>query len=303
MKISVCIPTYNRLDFLQEAVSSCLSQTFLPYEVLIGDDSKNDDSKNYIESLINSKSTPVIIRYYKHPISLGQLANVNSLIDKAEGDKFVLLHDDDLFFPDALETMINVCRKDNSIQVVYGKQLLIGDDGSDVDNTGFNERFFRTKKYEGHILTSAEAAIVQQFPNDGYMIDMKIVKDLKYGKKESVGNAGDFDFGLRLGLKNLKFYYVDHFTAKYRISNESVARNGTDSAYQSFKLIAAAPYTPKGFDYKAHILKTKAPMAIVQALRKGRKKEAFSIYFSKWHGNKIFTLGGIKRFLLLIFKF
>jgi len=302
MKISVCIPTYNRLDFLEQSLSSCLEQTLLPYEILIGDDSTNEESKEYVANLINTINLPVKIRYYKNAVSLGQLANVNSLIDKAEGDLFVLLHDDDLFFPDALETMYNVFKNDSSVQVVYGKQLLINDDGSDVDNSGFNERFFRTKEFEGSVLTSAEAGIIQQFPNDGYMIKMEIVKELRYGKKEEVGNAGDFDFGLRLGLKNFKFHYVHHFTARYRISNESVARNGTDSAYQSFKLIKAAPYTPTTVDYKSYILKTKAPMAIVQAIRKGRKKEAASIYFSKWHRGRILTPGGIKRLLLLLFK-
>lgn len=302
MKVSVCIPTYNRPDLLDEAIQSCLTQTRLPDQIIIGDDSKNDESMLLVKD-IQEKNPGIDIRYLKHSPSLGQLANVNKLIDAATGDKFVLLHDDDLLLPPAIEIMLNCFEKHPGTNVVFGKQKVISQDGviNEQEGENANRDYLRTAEYEGSKISSVEVGITQQFPNDCYMIDMDIVKKLKYGDKAVVGNAGDFDFGFRLGLCGYKFYFVNEYTAKYRITEGSVARSGTDSGYQAFKLIAGVDYKPKtNINYQEAVLTRKAPVAIVQALQRGKVQDAFDIYFGKYHRKKILTPGGIKRFLILM---
>ncbi len=300
MKITVCIPTYNRPDLLKEAIESCLMQSYPPYEIIIGDDSKNDDSLKLVDSYILNNNVKIV--YQKNAPSLGQLANVNDLMKKASGDKFVLLHDDDLLLPDALESMKQVFDEFPDVQVVYGKQILINEDGSEKleDSEKLNNYYYRTKELEGSVLSSLEAAMVQQFPNDCYMLDMEIVKRHGYGSKDEVGNAGDFDFGFRLGTAGYKFHFLNKVTAKYRVTESSVARNGTDSAYQSYKLIDAIDYKKSGeVDYRKIILSKKSPIAMLQAVNTGKLSDAFNIYKSKWHRGQILTLGGIKRLMII----
>jgi len=302
MKISVCIPTYNRPDLLKEAIDSCLAQTFLPSEILVGDDSKNRESEALVRSYITANPN-ITISYLKNVPSLGQLANVNLLIERASADKFVLLHDDDLLTPTALEVMSRCFETHANAEVVYGRQVLIREDGSENpdESEELNRRFYRTSEFEGTVLSSVEAAILQQFPNDGYMIDMAIVKKIKYGDKDIVGNAGDFDFGLRLGKAGYVFHFVSEVTAKYRVTKSSVARNGTDSGYQSFKLISNLEYAKSSdVDYQKEVLERKAPIAILQATDAGKIRDAISIYFGKWHRGKIFTPGGFRRFFKII---
>lgn len=308
MKITIAIPTCNRIDYFKEALFSCFNQSVLPYEIVIGDDSNNDETEKFIRLLKDSEKKGIVIRYLKNEISLGQLANVNMLIKEAKGDKFMLLHDDDLLLPNAISDLSHCFVQSPDIQAAFGMQCLIKDDGSELSsskNERLNYRFFRTKEYEGRgKLTPLEVAIVQQFPNDCYLLNTDLAKIIGYGDKKIVGNAGDFDFGLRLGLAGTQFYFLPIYTAKYRIYTHSVARDGTDSGYQSYNLILALKdYKPRIIDYREMILKIKAPLAIVQALRKGKRKEAIRIYFSKWHFRKILTLGGIKRFLLIINPF
>src|ERR1700687_4466922 len=71
--ISVCIPTCKRPDLLQLAVKSCLDQTVLPSEILIGDDSPDDSTRLIVEAL--AASSPVPIRYFHNSPALGQAAN------------------------------------------------------------------------------------------------------------------------------------------------------------------------------------------------------------------------------------
>lgn len=301
MRISICIPTYNRPDLLMEAVRSCLAQTLQPFEIIIGDDSKNTQSQEAVLELLERGLGTDQIKYHKNPVSLGQADNVNTLISKVIGDKMVLLHDDDLLLPGALAAMVAAFENNPKVDAVFGKQYIIDNQGEvDLEKSEqANSYFFRAPKYAEHPLSAIEASVVQQFPNDCYMVDSKIAKQIGYRKKEQIGNAGDFDFGLRLALHGARFHYIDQHLAKYRITDSSVARNGTDSGYQAFEIISKSG-VPKDNLYVDLILRRKAPIAVHEAIAYGRKREAVKIYFSKWHRKKIFTPGGIKRFFMLM---
>lgn len=301
MKISICIPTCNRDFLLEEAIKSILSQTYAPWEILIGDDSSNDLSSKLVNKL--KHETSLRINYFKNNPRLGQADNVNALIDKISGEKMVLLHDDDILLPDALENMKNCFETNPDIEAVFGKQYIINEIGeinlSATEN--LNEYFFRTSKFAKNKISSFETGIVQQFPNDCYMIDSAIAKETRYRSKEEIGNAGDFDFGFRLGLRGCKFYFLDMFIAKYRVTSSSVARNGTDSGYQAYKIISETKFL-KDYPHQKtinRVLKNKAPIAIFQAVKLGRTKEASAIFFSSHHRKKLFTPGGVKRLIMI----
>ena len=44
MTVSVCIPTYNQEKFIEQAVRSAYNQTFKPVEIVVSDDSSNDNT-------------------------------------------------------------------------------------------------------------------------------------------------------------------------------------------------------------------------------------------------------------------
>ncbi|MDT0675833.1 glycosyltransferase family 2 protein [Autumnicola musiva] len=302
MKISVCIPTYNRPDLLEEAIDSCMEQTYLPDEILIGDDSKDDRTSSLVDTYRNQSD--VKIKYLRNRPSLGQAANVNRLFASAGGEKVVLLHDDDLLMKTALEKMVECFQSDNTIHAVYGKQYIIDEDGAidEKHSIDLNAYYFRTSYYSENKLSPLEAGMVQQFPNDCYMLDRDVINQIQYRTKDEIGHAGDFDFGFRLGLHGFNLHFINEYTAKYRITKSSVARNGTDSGYQAFRIIREAGITGKSenSDPVNVVLKRKAPVAILQAAKKGEKKEALNIYFSKWHRSQILTLGGMRRLVNII---
>jgi glycosyltransferase involved in cell wall biosynthesis len=299
MKISVCIPTYNRLKTLREAIASCLSQSHLPDEIVIGDDSGSDETENWIKE--KQKDSVIKIRYFHNRPSLKQAANVNHLFKHAEGELLILLHDDDLLMPEAIERLFACFLKKPEIDAAFGKQYLMTDAGV-VDEMGsvtLNDDFYRTSKYEGLKLSSLESGFLQQFPNDGYLIRSK--KAVETGYRESAGDACDFDFALRLGLKNVKLYFLNEYTAKYRLSEDAINKKSTNNAgVLSFKFVEALDVPPESQSFRNKWLKEKAPIAIADATNNRLYTDAMHIYFSKWHRAKIFTPGGIKRFLRIV---
>lgn len=298
-QISVCIPTYQRPKLLKNALESVLEQTLQPDEIVIGDDSRDNRTEQLVLDIQNNCKIPIV--YSHHSPSLGQAENVNFLYDKAKGDKIVLLHDDDLLLPNALADLHRCWETDPDIVAAYGKQYIISEEGVvDIDaSNNLNQMFFRISDHAGLQKSALEAAILHQFPSDAYMVLAAAAKDIKYRRYEEIGNGGDFDFSLRLSLRYPKFFFLDKFTAKYRLSSDAVSTR-TDSAAKSFHIILNTDVPQEIFWAKEYELKRSAPIAIVQLINFGKRKQALDIYFSKYHPlSKRLSLGGLRRFLKL----
>lgn len=92
--ISICIPAYKRLEYLERLLSSISIQTFKDFEVIITDDSNDSTVENFI-SQYNSLF-PVI--YVKNAKALGSPENWNASMRLAKGRWIKMMHDDDWFF-------------------------------------------------------------------------------------------------------------------------------------------------------------------------------------------------------------
>ncbi|QJD80123.1 glycosyltransferase family 2 protein [Spirosoma rhododendri] len=300
--VSIVIPTYNRPALLAEAIRSCLDQTYPPSELIVGDDSPGDESRQVVEAMQVTTSIP--IRHIHNKPSLRQVANVNRLFDAATGDKTMLLHDDDLLLPEALETLVNVFRKHDKVAVAFGKQYLIDQTGQ-IDYASseiFNRDFYRIPPYEGVNMTPFEAGISQQFPNNGYLIDTAIIRQIQYTNES--GDACDFDFGYRIGAAGHRTYFVDSYLGKYRLHNQSISHSrASNPAYHAYKLLVeAAPETQLGKSIRAIRLRERAPIAITEALLMGDRRQAMSILFGPWYRSRLLTPRGIKRVLHTVFN-
>jgi|GEM_PF-1109319 glycosyltransferase involved in cell wall biosynthesis/polysaccharide pyruvyl transferase WcaK-like protein len=100
--VSVIVPTYNRPDMLKEALTSVLSQTYQNFEVIVVNDA-GDDVKDVIDSL--NKEGKII--YLQHKENRGLSAARNTGIKAAKGKYIAYLDDDDIYYPNHLETLVN----------------------------------------------------------------------------------------------------------------------------------------------------------------------------------------------------
>jgi glycosyltransferase involved in cell wall biosynthesis len=92
---SIIIPTYNDKYLLSNALCTILNQSFKDFEIIIVDDSTNNEIEQYINGLKN-----ICIKYTHNTPSLGPVKNWNYGISKAEGRYLILLHHDESFFDD-----------------------------------------------------------------------------------------------------------------------------------------------------------------------------------------------------------
>ncbi len=93
MKISLCIPQYNRIQFLLKNLSILSRQSYGDIEVVISDDASTDDTTEQIEKLIPGYRFPLI--YHKFPKNVGYDANLRKSMELASGEYCFLLGNDD----------------------------------------------------------------------------------------------------------------------------------------------------------------------------------------------------------------
>ncbi|HAE36351.1 TPA: glycosyltransferase family 2 protein [Candidatus Nomurabacteria bacterium] len=93
-KVSICIPAYKEPELIKICLESIVKQTFSNYEVVITDDSPN----NELGIIINSYKDKIKnIRYYKNESNKGSPENWNECVRKAQGEYIKIIHHDDWF--------------------------------------------------------------------------------------------------------------------------------------------------------------------------------------------------------------
>jgi glycosyltransferase involved in cell wall biosynthesis len=118
--VSFCTPTYNRPEFLRRTVQSCLAQTYPHFELIITDNSTNDESARMLSQINDPR-----IRYYSNNGNIGSFANHTRAVSLAQGKYQQILADDDLLKPKFLELMVNAFEKHPTVGVLMAPMALI----------------------------------------------------------------------------------------------------------------------------------------------------------------------------------
>ena len=100
--VSVIIPTKDRPEMLAQAIQSVLNQTFTDLEIIVVNDSGVD-----VQSLISRLNTKGNIVYKKHDRPLERSVARNTGIRAARGKYIAYLDDDDIYYPNHIETLVN----------------------------------------------------------------------------------------------------------------------------------------------------------------------------------------------------
>ena len=112
-KCTVLISTFNRPDFLREAIESVVNQRFTDWELLIMNDGGVD-----VADVAASFNDPRI-RYFPDDENRGAAYRFNFGLEQARGEYVTYLGDDDLFYPNHLEVLSQALDDHPSIAVAY----------------------------------------------------------------------------------------------------------------------------------------------------------------------------------------
>jgi glycosyltransferase involved in cell wall biosynthesis len=112
MKISICIPQYNRIEYLIKSLDELQNQCYSDFEVVISDDCSQDDTTLLLQEYIKYSKYP--ITYFRFDQNQGYDRNLRKSIELAIGEYcFVLGNDDTLSNKYVLRDLKDFLNKNN----------------------------------------------------------------------------------------------------------------------------------------------------------------------------------------------
>ena len=119
--ISVLIPMYNRKNFIKDCIDSVLNQTFQDFEIIIRDDCSIDGVFESVQENFSAQISSGKIKLFRNKKNLGEGFNTKKLFESATGKYITVLHNDDLYFPNALEYLFEL--RKNFQPMLYTAQI------------------------------------------------------------------------------------------------------------------------------------------------------------------------------------
>jgi glycosyltransferase involved in cell wall biosynthesis len=104
-KVSFCLTTFKRFDYLSNTLKSLQNQTFPDFEVIVSDNDPARSARSVVESFDER------FKYFPNEENLGMKKSFNKSLDRSRGEFIVMIADDDPVYPDMLETLINLQKK------------------------------------------------------------------------------------------------------------------------------------------------------------------------------------------------
>lgn len=101
--VSVCIPTYNRRNLLEETLQTLKNQTLEDFELIVCDDCSTDGTFEFLCSL----NWPNL-RVLRNTSNLNLPGTMTRLFGEARGKYIGMQHDHDLYKPQFLERMVEL---------------------------------------------------------------------------------------------------------------------------------------------------------------------------------------------------
>lgn len=159
--VSVIIPTYNRPEYLKQAIASALLQTYQNIEIIVSDNCSSENPQAIIESFGDSR-----IRFWRQQYNVGMIANQLSAFKMARGKYVASLHDDDMWNQDFLSKLVPPLEANSQLILAFCDQYIIDDQGK-IKEVGTEEN---TRNYQRDKLA---AGIHQPFTKIG-LVDKSI---------------------------------------------------------------------------------------------------------------------------------
>ncbi|HTY54949.1 MAG TPA: glycosyltransferase [Candidatus Binataceae bacterium] len=200
--VTVVVPTYNRVHYLDQAIASVLSQNCGDFELIVVDDGSTDSTADLLRT-INDRRLRVLAQSHR-----GISASLNAAMAESRGKYIARLDSDDLWLPEMLSTLVPFLDTHPEIGVVYGSAQAMNADGS---------------------LQKRRLGRLEYFPGDSLrslVYDDCTCNVALLARRESLVRAGpydetlianeDWDMWLRVARSD-RFYFVDKVLAYFRV--------------------------------------------------------------------------------------
>ncbi len=213
--ISIIIPLYNGINFIDECLDSIYNQTFQDFEILVGLNGHeiNGSIYNKIKTYENNK-----LKVYQYDIP-NKSKTCNNLIKECKYDIICLLDVDDKWLPNKLEKQIDYIKKYDVVGTFcqyFGETNIF----PYLPPGEIQKNIF---KYMNPIINSSSMF----YKKDAYW--------------EDIFGVEDYEMWLRLIKEDKKFYNISEILTLHRIHKIS-SFNGSEKQQENIKILKEKYY-------------------------------------------------------------
>ena len=133
VKLSICIPCYNKAKELEILLKSIENQQDDSVEIVICEDfSPERESIVQLIELFKSRLNKTKINFFLNEENYGYDKNLRNTIDKSSGDYVMLCGNDDIINPRAINTILTKIKKHNPTVIVRSYESFNEIEGEEV---------------------------------------------------------------------------------------------------------------------------------------------------------------------------
>jgi glycosyltransferase involved in cell wall biosynthesis len=111
--VTVLVPTFNRRRYLAGALASVVRQSYRNLQIIVINDGGED-----VSDIVNSFGDERLI-FIDRKENRGKAHSLNEALLRAEGKYVAYLDDDDLYYPNHIETLLDALENNSDCQVAY----------------------------------------------------------------------------------------------------------------------------------------------------------------------------------------
>ena len=215
VRLSICIPAYNRPQWLRRALVSLGTYAGEGVEVIITDDSDDDTNRAIAEEELQNWAGTW--RFEFHPQRLGMAQNWNRAIALAQGQYVVVLHDDDFFLSQGLNRLVKKLSEGENLHPV----LLFG-----VWVVDAQERVMKRQVFRQDDDLSPQEALLRLFSDSSFvrfpgMVIRRSLFEEMGGFNPDWREPSDLEMWMRL-LARHGVYCCQEVTVAYRVHGQAL---------------------------------------------------------------------------------
>lgn len=197
--ISVLIPIYNGIEFIDESVSSVIAQTYDKWEIIIGVNGHPQNSEVYQRAKQYENNRIKVFDLYTIK---GKSSALNEMVKHCSHDYVAILDVDDIWHPEKLRVQSNFL---NSYDIIGSNCVYFGDLHGIVPSIPQLD------------ISAFDFKLVNPIINSSSITRKKLC----YWDESIHSGVEDYDLWIRLRLQGCKFYNCPEILMKHRIHQAS----------------------------------------------------------------------------------
>jgi glycosyltransferase involved in cell wall biosynthesis len=199
--IQIFIATFNRPELVLTALTSALKQDFHSFEVILSDNSSNNETENLVSGIEDR-----IFIYKKRRPSLPAIDHLNLILQEVTSEYFMIFHDDDVMHEDFIKILHQILVENDDV-IAVGSNANVIRNGRKIRRR-FNNRLkynIKMESMEEMVYAYSKPSIV---PFPGYLYRKEVAEKLRFDVCQG-GKHSDAAFIINLLMLGSVIYVAE----------------------------------------------------------------------------------------------